>query len=156
MAGYAMGSCATIQWTIGSGTSLPRALARRLLIAAAAVSGLIAAGFALAGAWPVLPFAGIEVAALWAAIHHLRRHAGDHEKIVRDETRLVVERQFGSRHESFELNPYWARLRLETPPGGGEERMFVGSHGREVEIGRGLDGSKKRALALQIRKALAL
>ena len=38
-----------------------------VLASAACVSLGIAAGFALAGAWPILPFAGLEVLALAAA-----------------------------------------------------------------------------------------
>jgi len=46
------------------------------VLAIAAVSLLIAVAFALAGAWLVLPFAGLELAGLaWALRHAARHHA---------------------------------------------------------------------------------
>jgi hypothetical protein len=46
------------------------------VLAIAAVSLLIAVAFALAGAWLVLPFAGLELAGLaWALCHAARRRA---------------------------------------------------------------------------------
>jgi len=156
VAGYAMDRCATVRWITRPSAAPRDAISGRLLLAVLVVSILIATGFSLAGAWPVLPFAGVEVAALWLALRHLRCHARDYERIVREGDRLFVERQIGSRLETIDLHPYWARLRLEAPPGGGEGRLLIGSHGREVEIGRGLAEKNKRALSAEIRKALAL
>jgi uncharacterized membrane protein len=50
-----------------------------VFVALATVSLAIAGGFALAGAWPVLPFAGIELAALaWA----MRRFGGSARNVA--------------------------------------------------------------------------
>lgn len=45
----------------------------------AVFSVVIAAGFAMAGAWPIIPFAGVEIAALGAALCMILRRAGDFE-----------------------------------------------------------------------------
>jgi len=42
-----------------------------VLIAMCCLSGVIAAGFALIGAWPILPFAGMEMLALAAALYYV-------------------------------------------------------------------------------------
>jgi uncharacterized membrane protein len=39
----------------------------------------IGIGFTLAGAWPVLPFAGLELAVVGAVLYRLFRHADDHD-----------------------------------------------------------------------------
>ena len=49
---------------------------------AALVSALIALAFAAVGAWPILPFAGLEVAALYVAFRCMSRDAGDYEQVI--------------------------------------------------------------------------
>ena len=49
----------------------------------AVFSVVIAAGFAMAGAWLIIPFAGVEIAALGMAARLILRHAGDFERINR-------------------------------------------------------------------------
>ncbi|MDG2046572.1 MAG: DUF2244 domain-containing protein [Halioglobus sp.] len=44
---------------------------KMVLIAMCCLSGLIAGGFALMGAWPILPFAGLEMAALGSALYYV-------------------------------------------------------------------------------------
>ena len=46
------------------------------------MSFAIRVAFALYGAWPILPFVGLEVAALAAAFHVNGRHATDYERIA--------------------------------------------------------------------------
>jgi uncharacterized membrane protein len=57
----------------------------------------IATGFALFGAWVVLPFSMLEVFCLLMAYIFYGRHAGDFEKIEAGNGRLVVERSDGTR-----------------------------------------------------------
>lgn len=139
----------------------PRALPRsnmtgRLLWAAVFISGSIGVAFSLAGAWPVLPFAGIEIIALWLALRHVARHGDDFEKIGRQGDRLLIERRSGRRRECHEFHSYWARLRVEKPPDGADSRLFIGSHGREIEIGRRLTGEQKKTLAIALKKQLGV
>lgn len=116
----------------------------------------IGIGFCLAGAWLVLPFCGIEVLALWFAVNYLGHHQHDYERIYRTDGRLVLERHRGSRAEYHELHPYWARLRVHETRNGSICRLFIGSHGSEIEIGRQLGGEEKKALAGQLRRQLGV
>lgn len=157
MAGVAMGKGATTSWVAYPYCSSRTDCSSRLLIwAVVVVSGVIACGFTLAGAWLVWPFAGAEIAALWMALRYLRRHRGDQERIVRNNQQLVVERVIGGHVEHFEFHPYWARLRIATSVASGDIHLFIGSHGREVEIGRQLDGAQKKRLAVELRKSFGL
>src|SRR2546421_431512 len=62
------------------------------VFAALGVAALaIGAGFALAGAWLILPFAGLEVLLLTAAFLLQARHATDYERIELDRGRLAIE-----------------------------------------------------------------
>lgn len=123
---------------------------------AAMVCAAIGLAFALAGAWLVLPFCGIEIVALWLALRHLHRHCNDYERIYRDADHLVVERLCGRQTERHELHPHWARLRILEPPNGSSCQLFIGSHGKEIEIGRQLASEEKKALARQLKQRLGV
>ena len=118
----------------------------------AAVSFAIGVGFALHGAWPVLPFVGLEVAALGAAFYVTRRHAADYERIALADGALVVEIRDGERTEEHRFDPYWVRLVVS----GAEPqvRLALRSHGRELEIGRHLDAPGRERLATLLRGRL--
>ena len=116
-----------------------------LLAITACLSFAIGIGFALFGAWPVLPFAGLEVAALGLAFYLNGRHASDYERIALQKDALVVEVRDADRVAALQLNPQWVKLvasrRRE------DVRLALRSHGREIEIGRHLDAPGREALA---------
>ena len=86
----------------------PAALARVFAFLVAVTLG-IGIGFAAAGAWLVLPFAGIEVALLAAAFFVNGRHAGDYERIERAGEHLTVEVSSAGRTERHEMHVRAAR-----------------------------------------------
>ena len=70
------------QWVLKRNCAMsPRQLAGCLAIVGAVSLG-IASAFAMHGAWPVIPFACLEIAALSVAFFVYGRHAADYEKIV--------------------------------------------------------------------------
>lgn len=113
------------------------------------VSFGIAGAFALLGAWPVLPFAGLEMIALFAALYCLERRAGDFERISIAGDRVAIEIREDGRARNHEMSRTWARLVLH-----GGERLALRSHGREVEIGRYLSASQRAALARELGQQL--
>lgn len=139
------GPDAALRLTIRRNCSIsPRAL-WLLLAAMAGVSFGIGTGFAVFGAWVILPFAGLEMVALTAAFYCMSRHAGDYEKFVEEQGALKVEiRDAGNTH-AYEFNPYWARLVVQKR--GPRPRLALRSHGRELEIGRHLTDEGRLELA---------
>lgn len=113
-----------------------------------AVSIGIAAGFALLGAWLILPFAGVEMLVLWLAFRHVDRRAGDFERIAIAGDRVEIEVCEAGRRQRHELNRCWARLV------GGGGRLALRSHGREYEIGRYLNDEQRGALRREIGRHL--
>ena len=123
-----------------------------LFIALGGVSlGIAAAWGLIAGAWLVLPFAGLEVGALALAFVWHARRVGDFERISLEDGKLVVEICEHSRVERHEFNPRWARL-VVAP--GQDARLALRSHGRELEIGRHLDTGDRRRLAAELQRAM--
>lgn len=130
---------------------------RQLLLLLGATAGIslgIGAGFAAFGAWPILPFTGLEIAALAAAFYCVARHARDYEKFEISQGILKVEIQDAETVQAHEFNPQWARLVVA---GAGESapRVALRSHGRALEIGRHLPGRARLALAERLNLQLS-
>lgn len=124
-----------------------------VLAFAMCVSLGIAAGFAYFGAWPVLPFAGLEMLALATAFYLNGRHAADYERIALAKGGLLVEASDAGRIARREFNPQWSRLderRL-----GRELHLTLRSRGIEIEIGRHLDTERRATLAARLRRSLS-
>jgi len=141
-------------WVARPGRALSPVGGRRLILVAAGLSFGIAIAFAGVGAWPVLPFAGLEIACLWAAQRHLRRRADDEERIDLNDRLLIVTRRQAGRTERHEFNRYWVGLHVDRTLGA-PVRLLLRGHGREVEIGRNLTDTEKRELAAALRTGLA-
>lgn len=142
-----------LDFTARPNCSLDRRGKLRLLAAAAAVCGVIALGFAAVGAWMVLPFAGLEVALLGWALYFLDRRAGDYERVVLKGDTLRIETCEAGMPACYEFNRHWAQVRVQAEGSGA--RVFLRSHGREVEFGRFRSAEEKLALARQIRERAA-
>lgn len=125
------------------------------VVAALLVLGFGASGvlFALLGAWPVLGFAGVELALVLGLFLLHRAHARRGvERISLADGQLRIRRVDGAgRLHEARLDPYWARLRLseEASP-----RLLIGHRGRESEIGVFLNEEEKRDLARALTAAL--
>lgn len=119
--------------------------------AIASISLIVAMGFILAGAWLVFPFAGAEVLALGVAFYVMHRHAGDYESIVIAGDELAVEQRVYNNVSRIVFHRYWARVILREAPGG-EHRLWLRSHGKEVECGRYMNNDARLVLAGQLRQ----
>ena len=115
----------------------------------------IATGFALAGAWLILPFAGLEVLALGAAFVVHARHATDFERIEVSTGRLTVEIAEADRVARYVIDPRVAKLRLEKDEGYGA-RVLLRMSGRDVEVGRHLDAGAREEFAAELTKKLRI
>jgi uncharacterized membrane protein len=115
---------------------------------------LVGASFALIGAWPVAPFAGIECVALFLAYCWLQRHDDDYELITIEGDSVVVETRDGSKVERHQLSRHWAQVVVDESRGR-RTRVYLRVHGREVDFGRLLSDDARLALAKNLREQLA-
>lgn len=141
-------------WETRRGSSLSVAERKWVFLVTAAWSGGIAVTFSYFGAWPVLPFTGLELALLWWALRQLDEAAEDFEKITLEAERLTIETRRDGRMESHAFHPYWAQLQFDRPRGQHQHRLLVRSHGKEVEIGRWRSEEQKRSLGNELKKRL--
>jgi len=129
----------------------PAGLARVFALLVAVTLG-IGIGFAAAGAWLVLPFAGIEVALLAAAFLATGRHAGDYERIERAGERLTVEVSSAGQTERHELGVHATRVHVATQGRGA--RVCLRANGFEYEVGRHLHEQGRIELAAELARRI--
>jgi uncharacterized membrane protein len=111
----------------------------------------IALGFSLVfGAWPILPFAGVEMAVLYLAFRYMDRHAADYERITIRGDNVAVEVHEGRKVTRLELNRCWAQVICA----GDGSRLALRSHGREIEVGRHLCNAERSDMARELAREL--
>ena len=106
----------------------------------------IGAGFAAAGAWLVLPFAGLEVLLLGAAFMLYARHAADYERIELEPGRITVEIAEGGLTARHQMEG--ATVSMEAG------RVVLRDAKEELEIGRHLGAEARAELAAELEKKL--
>jgi uncharacterized membrane protein len=105
--------------------------------------------FAFAGAWLIVPFAGLEVAGLAFSAWWVLRRSRDFERIACDGDRILVEASEQGRLQRAELNRCWAKLVTAA-----DGSLALRSHGREVVIGRYCGEQTRQALVRELRSRL--
>jgi len=129
----------------------------RFYVGMVVVSFSIAIAFAVKGAWLILPFAGLEMLALGAALYVVARRGSRWQTVSIHGDRIeVVEHDATSdRQQTFQRA--WARVTLEQARiNGYPSRLTIRSHGRAAEIGGYLADAEKEHLALELRQAMRL
>lgn len=121
-----------------------------------AVSFAFGVAFAALGLWMVLPFVGLELAAVAAAFLCYGRHAADVERIELVADKLTVERIEAEQHRRWEFDPVRVRLEVEEQGRGlgATVRVRLASHGEQVEVGRYLLDARRAQLARELRAGL--
>jgi uncharacterized membrane protein len=114
----------------------------------ALVSSMIALLWAVWGAWPVLPFTGIELLAVGVAFVVHARHAVDYERIRLFSNRLVIEQVSGARSTQFEFNPRWVRVEQGESP---RDPIRLVSRGQAVTVGLHLAQYRRAQFAGELR-----
>jgi uncharacterized membrane protein len=129
--------------------------AQRVVLAMIAATTLGVAGGAWAfGAWPVMPFAGLEVALVALAFRVLRKHDADFERLEIGEHEVRVEARNARRATCFVANRSWARVVLRER--GARCTLGLAYAGRIVPLGRMLSDEGRRQLAESIRGRLPI
>jgi uncharacterized membrane protein len=132
--------------------SLGRVARRWVLLAIGATPIGLAAAAAAFGAWPILPFAGLEVALLALAFHVVGIHDADFERLEIRDHEVTVESRDASQHTRFVAHRQWARLVLRER--GRRCTLGLAYAGRTVQLGRMLSDEGRRQLAEDLRGRL--
>ncbi|MHB1585528.1 MAG: DUF2244 domain-containing protein [Acidiferrobacteraceae bacterium] len=143
------------RWVIRPNRSLSRGLLVPLMAIYVVMEIGIGVVFLLRGAWLVLPFGGLEIAAIGTILYLLSRHARDYELVVVDERHLKVLKRLGKRRSRYEFQRYWTKVSLRTDASGWyPSRLLVGSHGRFVEVGKWMGEDQRRVFARDLKRII--
>ena len=142
---------------IGPNASLSEAQAWGFLGLMTLVGLGIAAMFAVRGYWPILPFAGLELVALGAALWVTQRRNRYREVLSFTESAIRIE--FGvvgqGAHATAELPRAWTKVNLLTGPHrNSPSRIGLDYCGQRITVGRCLTDEERERLAARIRELL--
>ena len=128
----------------------PRQLAKAYL-AICCASLMVASYFTWQGAWLIMVFAVLEMAAVATAFLYFGRHATDRECIALNEAELVVELVRAEKISQFRLDPCHTRVAMPALRHG-----LIGLEGNagRVEVGRFLTERKRREFARELNQEL--
>ena len=147
------GSSAGIEWLLKRNCSITPQQLGAVYASLCGASALISGFFFWQGAPFVAAFAGIELAAVGAAMLLFAQHAGDRETLTLVGRSLWVESCIGNRVERTELAADW--LTVEPAAGQGSLVQLCG-RGHRVRVGRFLRPDLRGAFAQELRRALRL
>ena len=113
----------------------------------------VAAFWALKGYWLILPFAGLELLLLGAALAITVRRGRYREVIRFDRRHVRVRRGYAERQEHVEFARPWTRAWIEPSakpamPG----RLFLGASGSRCELAACLTEEEKHSLCRRLRE----
>lgn len=113
------------------------------------VSGIIGAGFAMVGAWPVTGFLGLDVFLLYLAFRWNFRKSQQVDMIRLDKNGLTVRRILpGDKEQAWHFETAWVQVVQE------DRQLRLRSHGRELVIGAFLTADERQAFAQSLKSAI--
>ena len=128
---------------------------RRIFLALMAATTLgIGMLAVVVGAWPVMPFAGAEVALVFFAFHLVRLHDADFERLEIGPHEVRVESRDAESLTRFVAHRPWARVIVRER--GARCTLGLAYAGRTVQLGRLMSDEGRRKLAEELRGRIAV
>ena len=115
----------------------------------------VAAAFAWAGAWPVLAYSAIELAALAAAFAVVERRAREWERLTVCGDRVIVERGSGEARRMREFNRRWLQVEVCARGALHEPRLTLRFAGESIPFGEALPPGRRVEVAKALRRLTA-
>ena len=152
---------ANVDDVIFSATLTPhRSLGRRgMMLIVGAVAGLscsIGSFVWWLGAWPVIGFMGMDVAAIALAFHFNARAARAVEEVTVSRTQILIRKVAANgRSHEVRFNPLWVKLEVEKDEDEGVMRIALRVRDRHLRIGAFLNPEDRTSFARALGAALA-
>ncbi|HLY52912.1 MAG TPA: DUF2244 domain-containing protein [Steroidobacteraceae bacterium] len=111
--------------------------------------------FAVKGFWPILPFAGLEMAVLGWALRSALERRFHCQTVTVSEADVSIESRTAGRSDRVVFPRHWAQVKLRRPDASlHPSRLTIESHGRQCELGSFLTEEERRGLALRLRRLI--
>ena len=112
---------------------------------------IVSGGVALAGFWPVLPFAGLELGLLAWVLYTVQRRGHYREVLRIADDIVVIEKGEKSVQKRVEFARHWAAVDVVKTPGPASlSRLSISEHGKRCVIGECLTEAERRGLARRL------
>ncbi len=118
---------------------------------------LTALRFVLLGAWIVLPFALLEIGLLAAGFWLYERASRYRETVKISSNNLEICQESVRIQRTWNFNPHWVNVTLRADPKNWyPSRLFIASHGEQVEIGACLTNQEREELSRVLKRSIPL
>jgi uncharacterized membrane protein len=108
--------------------------------------------FALHGLWLIFPFGVLEIGFVFICLY-LRMNANTKTEVITfDESTVLVERGHYQAENSWKYHRLWTKIFVKKPAiRGYPKRIFLRSHGKELELGSFLNKKDKEILIKDLK-----
>ena len=121
------------------------------------VSIAISIGFLVLGYWLILPFAGLEMLALSAAIYYCVRKTHRQEVLRFSRDEVVIETGVNKIEEEHRFQRFFTRVLVEGPRGAQRtQRIALAEREKNIEVGEFLGDEEKKTLVRELRQMIRL
>ena len=122
-----------------------------LAVASVSMASLVA----LQGYWPVLPFAGLELALVGWALNHSMRRRHHRQTITVTEDSVEIDEHLPQRQGRIVFPRHWAQVRIRAGHSPlHPTRLTIESHGRRCEVGSFLNEQERTGLAKRLKRLI--
>jgi uncharacterized membrane protein len=127
-----------------------------LFFGALCTTSFTLAGFVAAqGYWPVLPFAGLEMALLGWALRASMERRHHRQTITVTPDSVEIDEQLPDRNGRIVFPRHWAQVRIRAGHSPMHpSRLTIESHGRRCEVGSFLNEQERTGLAKRLRRLI--
>ncbi len=124
-----------------------------LLYTLLAISLTIGIGFALMGAWMILPYSLLELSFLAVCIYICVQKCNRQEVIRVREHDVTIEKGMRRPNQTWNYHRLWAKFVVKPPRHPWQtEIITIASHGKELELGGFLNRSDKHKLIADLKR----
>lgn len=140
---------------ISPNASLSRQANIGLFLSLAGIILVVATGFTLMGFWMILPFAGLELAALAAALTYVD-YQNQYREVVRvDDVTVSVASGYRRQQQECEFKRGWTSVLLrQDGPHNQPSKLLLRSAGKQVEIGACLESDDRKDLWRELKQVI--
>lgn len=126
-----------------------------VLIAMCCLSGVIATGFALVGAWPILPFAGLEMLALGSALYYVCWKLRYRHVVIVEDARVLIQKGHYHPRQQWCFARDSTSIQVTTQPHPWDAPLISLCHrGEQVSLGEFLNKDDADKLLQLLRQRL--
>ena len=124
-------------------------------LAIAIVTLSIAFNFYVRGLTLILPFAGLELAALGVVLYISAWRSNIKEVVSVTEKKIKIEIGRNMPEKVFEFDRAWAKIVLQRSWNNWyPSRLLLRSHGKQIELGQFLNEQERQSLAVELKKVI--